>query len=138
MKTNLEKAKELLKSDGYTCVLCKDNSLYTSYERGVKPLLQFLENGIDLNGFSAADKVVGKATAMLYVLANVKEVYAPVMSRGAVQVFHENKIDCFCDETVDAIINRKGDGFCPMETAVKDISSLDLALLAIKEKLKTL
>lgn len=138
MNSNLNKAKELLLGDGYTCVLCKDGIVYTSNERGVKPLLKWIESGTDLKDFSAADKVVGKATAMLYVLAEVKEVYAPVMSRGAVQVFEEYKITFFCDETAQAIINRKGDGFCPMETAVKDISSPEKAIVAIKEKLKTL
>ena len=119
-------------------MLCKDDIVYTAYDRGVKPLLKWLDDGVDLKDFSAADKVVGKAAALLYVLLGVSCVYAPVMSIGAQEVFDEHKTAFICDKTVDAIINRQGDGFCPMETAVKDISSPETAISVIKEKLKTL
>ena len=138
MKTDFEKAKDILCDKGYTCVLCKDDIVYTAYDRGVKPLLKWLDDGLDLKDFSAADKVVGKAAALLYVLLGVSCVYAPVMSIGAQEVFDEHKTAFICDKTVDAIINRQGDGFCPMETAVKDISSPETAISVIKEKLKTL
>ena len=68
----MENAKELLESGGYTCVITDGDRVLTSTLRGVKPLVQFLESGRDLTGFSAADKVVGRATAYLYVLLGVK------------------------------------------------------------------
>ena len=71
MKNDLKKAIDILNSGQYTCVLCKDNEIHISTERGVKPLLEWLESGIALKGFSAADKVVGKAAAFLYVLLGV-------------------------------------------------------------------
>ncbi|MBQ8696736.1 MAG: DUF1893 domain-containing protein, partial [Clostridia bacterium] len=39
MNENTFKAKELLRADGYTCVLCKGDDIRTSTHRGVKPLL---------------------------------------------------------------------------------------------------
>ena len=56
---DLEKAKSLLQSGGYTCVLCKDDTIHTSSHRGIRPLLELLET--DVAGFYAADKVVGRA-----------------------------------------------------------------------------
>ena len=81
MKNDLDKARSLLGTGAYTCVFCRADRVYTATERGVKPLLSWLDDGTDLTGFSAADRVVGRATAFLYCLLGVKEVYAKVMSR---------------------------------------------------------
>lgn len=104
-------------------------------KRGVQPLVEWLSAGTDLHGFSAADKVVGKATAFLYVLAGVKEVYAPVMSEKARDVFMEYGIGFECKEVVDAIINRTGTGICPMEHAVTEIETPEEAYLAVRRTL---
>ena len=58
--TDRFKARDLLESGDYTCVLQKGEVSYTSKERGVKPLFDWLESSVDLRGFSAADRVVGK------------------------------------------------------------------------------
>jgi len=138
MKADLTKAIDTLNGGNYTCVLCRDNTIYTSTERGVKPLIEWLDGGIDLKGFSAADKVVGKAAAFLYVLLGVKEVYARVMSETAIQVFTENGIGYQYDVSVQNIINRTKTGLCPMEETVKEISSPSEALAAVRSKLAQL
>ena len=136
---NLEKAKELYKNENHTCVLCKDDIIYTSDLTGIAPMVGFIEQSIDLKGFSAADKIVGKAAAMLFVSAGVISVYAEIMSKTAVSIFAENGIDFSYNTLTENIINRKGDGLCPMEQAVSDISDTSKALAIIKatiEKLK--
>lgn len=138
MKTDLEKAKSLLKSGKYTCVVCAGDDICTATERGVKPLLAWIDSGTDLNGFSAADKVVGKAAAFLYVILGVKFVYADVMSKPAKDTLEENGIAAEYGCLADAIRNRAGTGFCPMETAVRDISEPQAALDKIRETLRTL
>lgn len=131
---DLDRAKELLHTGAYTCVLCKGSAVYTSTLRGVAPMLAYLTNEIDLNGFSAADKVVGKAAAMLFVLAGVKEVYAGVMSRPAAEVLQKYGIKAACGTMAGAIINRTGTGLCPMEQAVKAIEDPQEAFVAIRQK----
>ncbi len=133
---DLEKAKSLLQSGGYTCVLCKDDTIHTSSHRGVRPLLELLET--DVAGFYAADKVVGRATALLYRLLKVKAVHAQVISRGALQVFNGSGIAVSWDSQVEYIKNRTGDGRCPMEQATQGIDDPQEALLAIQKKLKEL
>lgn len=135
MKNDLKKAIDILNSGQYTCVLCKDNEIHTSTERGVRPLLGWLESETKLKGFSAADKVVGKAAAFLYVLLGVKEVYAPVMSESAIYTLSRNGIFPRCDVSVKNIINRAGTGNCPMEEAVMDIIEPKEAINNIKLKL---
>ena len=138
MTSDLKRAVSLLESGGYTCVLCSEDKLFTSSDRGVKPLLEWIDSGTDMKGFSAADKVVGKAAAFLYVILGVKAVYANVMSEHAKSVLTENGIDAEYGCLTEAVRNRAGTGFCPMETAVKNISEPKAALAEIKRKLEEL
>lgn len=135
---DLDQAKARLQAGEYTCVVCKGESLYTSTHRGVKPLMEWIEQGVDFVGYSAADKVVGKATAFLYVKLGVKEVYARVISKPALEVLCANQIVAEYDTLVDNIINRKGDGFCPFELAVLSTDDPATAYQLIQQKLAQL
>lgn len=138
MNADTTAAKNIMFDNTYSCVLCCGEEKVFSSERGVKPLLLWIEEKVDLKGYSAADRVVGKAAAFLYVLLGVREVYSPVMSESAVDVFKEFKINAYYDKKVQHIINRKGDGICPMEEATANETEPLLALYAIKSKLLTL
>lgn len=138
MSDNLKKCREILKSGNFTLVLSDGKKLLTDTKRGVKPLLDLLDKNTDLSGFSAADKVVGKAAAFLYVLLNIKEVYADVISTHALVVFEQHKIPVEYNTLTDKIKNRAGTGFCPMETAVLDENEPEKALKKIREKAKEL
>lgn len=135
---DLERAKQLLRSEGFTCVLCLGEQTVTSRRRGVAPLLELLESGADVVGYSAADKVVGKATAMLYRLLGVRQVYGAVISDAAIRALEAGNIPVSFGEQVPCIVNRAGDGRCPMETATADTDDPPEALAAIKGKLKEL
>jgi len=135
---DIERAKELFQTGEYTCVLVKDDSVYTSATAGISPMLGFIGSGIDLNGFSAADKIVGRAAAMLFVLAGVKEVFTAVLSKQAEAVFIKHGIRFSCDTLTEAILNRSGTDLCPMEKAVGDIEEPPAAIEAIKKTLELL
>ncbi len=132
---NLYKAKELLLSGGYTCVISGNKTCYTSMLRGVKPLVQWLNEEIDVNGCCAADKVIGKATAFLYVLLGVTSVYAHVISKPALHVLQQHGVHIRYSTLVENIINRKGDGICPFEATVIDINDPQTAYEAILKKM---
>lgn len=134
MNADVSKAKEILKKENYTCVLAKGDVIYSSHERGVAPLLTWLDDNCRFTGFAAADKVVGKAAAFLYVLLDVERVYAEVMSKPALTVLRENGIQAEYAVLADAIRNRSNTGFCPMETAVMEIDNKETALAAIRRK----
>ena len=128
--TDIERAKQILISEGCTCVVCKGNSIHISQKRGVAPLMELLDGGADIRGYSAADKVV--------VLLGISEIYAAVMSRGAKAVFDEHGIKYSCGEEVEYIVNRQKDGMCPMERAVRDIDDPAEAPKKIKETIEKL
>lgn len=134
--TEFVTAKKLLQSGRYTCVLCKNGNIYLSEKRGVKPLVMWLDSGADFSGYSAADKVVGKGAAFLYVLLKVKEIYASVISKGALSVLNQYGIQVEYGTLVENIINRTGTGICPFEDAVADINEADAAYTKIVRKMK--
>ncbi len=136
--SGLERAKEALHTHGYTCVLCKDDAMYTSARRGVAPLVAFLRSDIDFSGFSAADKVVGKATAWLYVRLGVAAVYAAVISNGALDILSAHGIHVEYDRVTAYIINRRGDGMCPFEAAVADATDAAEAVAVIRRTMAQL
>lgn len=119
-------------------MLCKGEALHTSTKKGVAPLVGWLVSGVNMQGFSAADKIVGKAAALLYVLGGVKEVYASVMSQTAADVLSRHGIHTECDTVVRTIVNRSGTGLCPMEQAVADIDDPAEALAAIQRTMAVL
>ena len=135
---DIENAKTIFHTGKYTCVLTKGETVYASTKSGIAPMIGFIEYSFELKGFSAADKIVGKAAALLFVLAGVKEVYASVLSRQAQEVFAKYGIKCSCDTLAEAIINRAGDDLCPMEKAVADIEEPREAFEAIKRTLDIL
>lgn len=137
MINNLETLKQALQDNDYTCVISFADGLYTSRERGVKPLLALLDSGTDVRGACAVDKVVGRAAAFIYVKLGISALYAPVISKSALEVLNDAGITVLYDEFTEAIINRRGDGFCPMESAVREISDTDKAIAVLRERLLT-
>ena len=138
MEQNLKNALELLNSGDYTCVVCRDDIVYTTNQRGVAPLLTWLDNGTNLEGFSAADRVVGRGAAFLSCLLKVRAVYARVMSHPAAQVLQNHGILAEAENYVEGIINRSGTGPCPFEAAVLEIRDPQEALTAIRDTRKNL
>lgn len=121
---SLEKAKSILLSSASTIAVVSDGEVFTSQERGVKPLLFLLKEKKEfLKGASVADKVIGKAAALLMVLGEIKEVHTLIVSEPAIKVFEKHNIPCFYDKKVTRIVNRTGDGLCPMETLCLDVEN---------------
>lgn len=132
---SLKTAKDKLFLNGLTLVLCDGNDIITSNKRGVAPLLDLVHSNFDYSEYCAADRVIGKAAALLYVLLKIKNIYCAVASEAAINVFKQNGISVSCDCVVPAIKNRDKTGFCPMETAVLEINEPHIALKTIEQKL---
>lgn len=132
----LKKAKEALSVNNYTCVIMKDEVVFITFDRGVKPLVKLIRDGKSFKDFYAADKVVGKATAFLYLLLQVKGVYARVISKSALSLLQKHGVTVEYDELTENIVNRKGNGICPFEASVLDVTEPSLAYLAILRKME--
>ena len=132
----IERACALLRAGEYTCVAIDvHGDVYTSTQRGVSPLIAWLDEGLDLRGGVAADKVIGNGAAHLYILLGVSAVHGCVMSEPAQATLRTCGIDARTDTLVEHIVNRAGDGFCPMELAVAGITDSHEALAALRARL---
>lgn len=138
MTNDLEKAVRILKEHSYTCVLLREERIYSSRLRGVRPLLELLDTHEDLSGFFAADKTVGLGAAHLYLLLGISGVWARVISHPAKALLEAHGVSVGYDSLVPHIINRSGDGRCPIEEAVADCLSSAEALEKIRDTLKNL
>lgn len=134
MTDELRRAKVQLEQNGYTLFLCAGERTYCSKENGIVPLLALVGSN-EWKGAYAADKIVGKAAAMLYVLLGVKAVYAEVLSKTAQAVFEEYGVAYAYGTLTEKIINRMGTGLCPMELAVSELEKPADAPEAIRAKL---
>ena len=95
---------------------------WTSQARGVKPLVDAIALGDGrFAGARCYDRIVGRAAAFLYAKLAVASVFAPVMSTGAIRLLRRHGIACRCITETESIRNRRDDGPCPMDTAVKDV-----------------
>ena len=136
---NLEKAIKILEEEkDLTLVLVLNEDIYKSSEKGIKSLLQLLNSGKNYLNYSAADKIVGKAAAMLYKLLNVNDIYGEVMSIRAIIFLEQNHINFKYKIKTNEIINRKGTGICPMEQTVLNIENPTEAKKLLENKLKEL
>ena len=97
-------------------------------------MMRFIAEGRDLNGYSAADVIVGKAVAMLFVKAGIREVYGEVTSEEGYAYLQERHIPCSYSTLTKKIINRKGDGICPMEQTVAELDDPEEGYNALKER----
>jgi len=136
----LDKARDLLEKESWTFVAIKNvgGTVYTSKERGVAPALLLYEENVSLVGFVIADKVVGKAAALMYVLHQVRAVHAQVISEPALMYLRDHDIVTTYDKLVGNIENRSQDGLCPLEQATLCVVNPVAGLICIKETLREL
>lgn len=131
-------AKDKLKSGRHSLVVLADCNTIISDGAGIRPLLEAAEAVGSASEIWAADTMVGKAAAMLYVLMGAKGVFAQVISQSATAVFDRFGIAYRYDTLTEHIINRQGDGLCPMEQAVRDIEEPEQAKQAILQTIERL
>ncbi|MGV8123633.1 MAG: DUF1893 domain-containing protein [Candidatus Xenobiia bacterium LiM19] len=112
-----ELAVKLLKWENLSLVIVKDGEyLYRGRGMGLRELLDAIRsNGENLKGASCADKIVGKAAALLMVYAGITHVHGEVMSNAAEELLISQGIKHTAVLKVPHIRNRAGNDMCPME-----------------------
>ncbi len=133
--TDLDIAKEMLQADGLAFVIAKDgNILRTGTREGVGELLETV-GALDgqTRGASLADKIVGKAVAMVARRAGIRAVYSPLASEAAREALAHDHILLEYDRMVPLILNKRNDGPCPMERLTLPIAEPEEAVAALRD-----
>ena len=136
---DLDIAKSRLYKKEFTLVVVKNGKvLFETRSHRIAGFLSAIEQlDATLEGATVADRVAGKAVALLCVYAGISDVYAGVLSRKAKAVFQEYGISCEWKELVDNILDLNRNGVCPFEKAAADISDPEQAYAAFKKLLKS-
>jgi len=139
--SRLDKAKEVLfEEEALTfAAVGADDEVYSSQKKGIAPIMEILwENPEILRGAAVADKVIGKAAALLLIKGRVATLYAKVISKHAYAVLMNSAVQISYDNQVAFIINRNNTGMCPMEEAVLGIDDADAAYELLQIRLAEL
>ncbi|QNO18037.1 DUF1893 domain-containing protein [Caproicibacterium amylolyticum] len=135
---HLERVKDTLTQGEYTIAVENNGKIYTSDKNGIAPLLDFLKNPEILRGAAAADKVIGKAAAYLFLKGGVRELYAQLLSEPAKELLESRNVPVTYGQLVPYIKNRTQDGMCPMEQSVLEVQNEEEALQKLQETLARL
>lgn len=113
---NEESVMEILHSGGYSLVIW-NNGIHTFTGRGVSDLYRIYTGEKELlDGAVVADKIIGKGAAALMALGKVSEIFTDTISAPALSLLKDCSIPVSFQTVVPNIINRRGDGLCPVET----------------------
>jgi hypothetical protein len=133
--TDLQLAKQKLKSDSLAFVIVKDGAILRAGTRdGIGELLETIDALDDqARGAALADKIVGKAVAMVARTAQLRAVYSPLMSQAACDALARARLTFEYDRLVPLILNKRNDGPCPMERLTLPLDDPDAAVNALRE-----
>ena len=113
--------------------------LFQTNSRRISGFIGAIEKfGSQLNGASVADRVAGKALALLCVYAGIRQVYAEVLSRKAQAMFGENNITVQWEQLVDNVLDLNRAGVCPFEKAAAGIADPKDSFGAFKALLESM
>lgn len=123
--SDLEIAKKRLKQGNLTLSIVKNGKIiFENTAYGISGFLEAIEKfGETLNGSSVADKVVGKAIALLCVDAKVKAVYATILSEKAKDVLQKFAVQHEWERLVEKILAPNKIEICPFEKLADELES---------------
>ncbi len=121
---DLETAKNLLNQQQLTLAIVKNGkTLFKTQFHRISGFLNAIEQqGKSLENSSVADKVVGRAVALLCVYSRVSAVYAETLSTTAKNVLQQDGIAVEWKELVETILDDSKQDLCPFEKEAANIT----------------
>ena len=108
----------------------KERGFGLSIVRGGTPLLRSRTPGISalvaaidrdllsLKGASVADRVLGRAAAMLFLYAGIRSIFGSTASNDAVALLKKSEVSFEYETAVPKILNKYKTSICPFEQEV--------------------
>ena len=125
--------EHLLQNSLTLCIVREGKVVYKVAPHGISGFLNGLERFADkVEAAAVADKVVGRAIALLCVCARVKGVYASTLSRSTKRVFEEHSIHVEWDDLVETVLSTDKTETCPFEELAAGIADPVEAYVKLK------
>jgi len=128
-------AKDVMAQQKLTlCVVNAGQIVFTSKDKGIVPLYKAItDRPAVFCAAVVADKVIGKAAAMILVGLGVGEVDTEVISKPAEAVLANAGVAVHYRQLVERIENRTGTGLCPAESLAMDAANVEELLPRVRE-----
>ena len=122
---DLEIAKKQLCDKELTLVIAKEGKvIFQTDSHRISGFIYAIDTlGTQLIGASIADRVAGKALALLCIYAGIKEVYAEILSKKAQTLLEENKVVCQWSQIVNNVLDSNKTNVCPFEKVAENITN---------------
>lgn len=122
-----------IKQGKIVCAAIRDGQIIASEAgSGVAPVLKMYKLG-QLHESFLVDKVIGKAAAMVMTQGGITGCHGITVSQAALNWFQRCNVPVTYDCVTDHIVNRAGDGMCPMEQAVLQLQE-DSDIVSVLEE----
>ncbi|MEO0081177.1 MAG: DUF1893 domain-containing protein [candidate division WOR-3 bacterium] len=113
-----------------------DTDLYSSYQPGVRPLLELVDwFPFGLGAATVADRVVGACAARIFAYLRPAAVLGGIGSTEAAHILFTTGINHSFEETVPQILNRDNTGVCPFERLSTDCTDVHELIRRIRARL---
>ncbi len=131
---DLTLAKRRLKEKNFTLSIVKGGTvLFETRSHGIIGFLQAIEKlGEELMESSVADKIVGRAAALLCAYSGVASVFAVTISEEGRKVLEDNHVFYQFENRVSNILNSKRTDLCPFEKLTAPLANPKEAYEKIK------
>ncbi len=117
------------------CAAIRDGQIIASEAgSGVAPVLKMYKLG-QLHESFLVDKVIGKAAAMVMTRGGISGCHGITVSQAALNWFQQCNVPVTYDHLTEYIVNRTGDGMCPMEQAVLQLQEDSNIVSVLEERL---
>lgn len=133
---DLELAREVLSKEDCSVVVISYGKIWKKKKgEGIKPILEAIdEMGEDIHDSVIGDRILGRASALMCRYAKAQGVYSPRGTKTGIALMIMGGIPCQVDELIPQIMNRSGDGLCPFEKMLKEVTSPEEAYKILKDK----
>ncbi len=121
--TDLKFAKQRLIQENLSLVIAKyGRVLFETEAHGLIGLLEAIKKlGNNIDGASVADRVVGRAAALLLAYSGVVSVFAVTIRNSGIEVLKKQEIPYEYDKKVQNILNLRKTDVCPFEKLVAEL-----------------
>jgi len=124
MQADIDLAKQRLGQKNLTLVIAKNGRvLFETESHGISDLLKAVKQLQDnMEASSVADRIVGRAAALLFVYSGVVAVFAVTVSDSGIEVLKNNHVFHEFERRVPRILDSKRMEVCPFERLVARFS----------------
>lgn len=116
-------------------IVKKERVVFETEAHGIGGFLLAIERlGKKMVGSAVADRIVGRAAALLCAYGEVASVFAVTTSEDGIQILRENNIPYEYEKLVSNILSYDRTDICPFEKLTTDLKNPEEAYAKLKQE----